>query len=97
VALTIAIVVATLGGYALGFFAGHAYWSRLGTRVGVEMARSEPKAAHSDAEQQAVVDLEVKLLRTQSELVRLEFKCAELTAQLQAQNREHDRWTSKPS
>jgi hypothetical protein len=83
--MTIAIVVATLGGYALGFFAGHAYWSRLGMRAGTELVRGQPKAAPPDAGQQAVVDLEVKLLRAQSDLVRLEFKCAELTAQLKAQ------------
>lgn len=86
-ALTVAIVVATLGGYALGFFAGQAYWSRPSMRAGPKLARGESKATRPDSGQQAVVDLELKLLRAQSDLVRLEFKCAELTAQLKTQER----------
>lgn len=95
--LTIAIVVATLSGYALGVFAGRSHWMHTGVRIGTEMVRSRARVVMPESEQRPVVELEAKLLTAQAELVRLEFKCAELAAQLKAQDREQDRWTNKPS
>jgi hypothetical protein len=61
------------------------------------MVRSRARVVMPESEQRPVVELEAKLLTAQAELVRLEFKCAELAAQLKAQDREQDRWTNKPS